>query len=267
MKVKILIVPLVLVASLAFMIWLVYPAYSDMRIQQGELKKQNSQVADLEGKDQKVKELTSVLNGNVEKQAIVIKFLPSSQKEEEIIKSLNEIASQEGVSVSGISVSEPKTETAPLEIVPPTSYVPSASSVSAVDNGTDQLLASNPAPARSKTIKFETELNLYGSYDKIKNVINKIYNLNRSNQVTNLTISHSGGGGEKEIADNLQADLTLEFSYLEMGKIESVVDMNNKILASGKFDMAVADEIQRIKNTDVSSVNLDSSGKTNPFLP
>lgn len=257
MKVKILIVPLALVIALALMVWLVYPAYSNMRAQKKVLEDKNLQVIDLEQKDQKVKELTSILSANPEKQTIVMKFLPDSQKEEEIFKSLNEIASQEGVSVSGISVSKPKAETLPLEAVAAVSV--------ANDSSTP---VTNPISVfKSKSIKFTADLNLYGSYEKIKNVINKIYNLNRFNRTVSLDISHSNSQDKEEISDNLQADLVLEFNYLNMEKIDSVADINNEIIASGRFNMSVADEIQKNKNTNISDIILDSAGKNNPFLP
>jgi hypothetical protein len=255
MKVKILILPLALVIALSLMVWLVYPSYLDMQIKKKALDDKNIQVSDLDQKNQKVKDLMGTLNANADKQVVVMKFLPESQKEEEIIASLNELASGEGVSVSGISISKPKIEVLPLEVV-------------AMENQPSETSAGLVSPSREKVINFDTNLSLYGNYEKIKNVIDKVYNLSRFNRITNLKISSSTiANKDGSASDNLQADMILGFNYLEMEKIGSVADVNNKILSSGRFDMSIVDEIQKNKNTPVSLVNLDSLGKANPFLP
>jgi hypothetical protein len=267
-KVKILIIPLVLAIALALVVWLIYPAYLNMNVQKKALENKNLQVSDLTQKEQKVKELMSSLNASAEEQAVVMKFLPGSQKEEEIIASLNDIASQEEVSVSGISVSKPKIEAPPLESI--AASIPPAPSLAAVGQteGDNASQASDSAPPNiAKTIKFQAELDLYGPYEKIKNVINKVYSLDRFNRAVSLEISHSDSESGKENTDNLQANLALEFNYLEMAKMETVADMNNKILTLGKFDMSVVDEIKKNRSTPISSMDINSTGKANPFLP
>lgn len=253
MKVKILLIPLVLVTSLALCIWLVFPAYFEMQSRKKQLEKENSQVADLEQKKQKVEELMSSLNENADKQALILKFLPDSRKEEEIIRNLNEIVSQEGLSVSNISVHKPKAD--------------ASLSGSAVNLENTQNSASSKAESQSKIKKFEVDLNMAGGYDKINNAINKINALKRFNRAVKLKIGKLVDKNNQEIGDSLQANFVLEFNYMEMEKIESVTDTNNQIFSSGKFDISAVEKIQKLKNTEVLSVNLETSGKNNPFLP
>lgn len=250
MKVKILLVPLALVLSLGLCVWFVFPAYHEMRNQMNQLKKEKLQLSDLTQKEEKVKVLMSSLNENADKQSLVLKFLPDIRKEEEIIKNLNEIVTQEGLSVSNISVHKPKT-------------VVEEAIIPEIEQSSESLVL-NSAP---KINKFEVSLNIAGEYEKINNAMNKINALKRYNEVSGLKISKILSEKDTEATNNLKANFTLDFVYMDMEKIESIEDTNNPIFTTGKFNLSAIEKIQKLKNTEVLSVSLDATGKNNPFLP
>ncbi|MFZ5982675.1 MAG: hypothetical protein ACOYS2_03860 [Patescibacteria group bacterium] len=260
MKVKVLLVPLFIVLSVALSIWLVYPAFSDWSMKKEELEKEKGKVADIKMKLEKTEALAGVLKESSRSQEIVNQFLPESQRVEEIFDSLSSIASSEGMAISEISVEKPKIKIQALNLPP---EVTGQNAISATE-----VSSSDPSNQESASISkvslFEANLFLKGNYEKAKAILSKIGQMKRFNNVSSLEISADKSEGAS--ADNLLVKMVFDFGYLE--KVKSVSSVNNRIFSSSGFETeSLMADLEKHKNGFSSKINLEGVGKANPFLP
>ncbi|MFA6048077.1 MAG: hypothetical protein WCV59_05570 [Parcubacteria group bacterium] len=263
MKVKILLPPLIIVSCIALMVWLVYPAYTNgvdgWKEKRDKLTSEKNNLDDAQKKAENVSRMVAQLGSNKVDQDTIATYIPDELKEEEIIDNLNFIASNEGLSVVKLSV---KPETVVQQEVPTDM---SGNPVVDVSGG-------NPSATEDVTVKaknYNVEFSVVGNYEKIKNVLDKVYKLKRYNSFKTLEIAANetpGADGKKAApTDSLKADMILSFDVLK--KFSQTVSMNNPIFSQTSFDMKVAQEIRDKKSVDVLKMSIDQAGRTNPFIP
>ena len=211
MKLKILLVPFFLVLAVGLVVWLVMPSYYDDNLKRQDLKNETDRLETATKKTEKVDKLMKDLSANADKQTTLFSFLPEKQQDEEIINDLNNIASSEGVSIANLSLA--KSIGAP-----------------SVENTTE-------VKSNISATNFNMDFTIVGAYDKIKNVMDKLARLKRFNKVSALAITKTTTKNEKgeEVAgNNLQAKLTLSFSYLKKADAATI---NDTIFSQEGFDM------------------------------
>jgi Tfp pilus assembly protein PilO len=241
MKIKILIVPVLLVLIIVAAIWYVMPAWQTLGVEKGQLDSANAQLANMQARNAKAGLLVETLNNSKEQKNVLFKYLPQQSQEEDLISTLNSLAAGSGLKIGDISI---KTESAaPAPVLTPEQQA-----------GTQEITA--PAPT-AKT--FTVDVAIAGDYGKIKDFLAKIVSLERYSSVSGLEISQDQTSG-----GNLKADMTLAFNYLE--KSDATISADNKIFVSGKFDMSVIDMISNKAKTAVNSLTVDASGTDNPFV-
>lgn len=240
------------------LIWIVYPAYTNGT---DGLKEKMDQYSQEKAKDdamaQKINNLDSLSNAlassdNAAKQDSLLKYLPATVKEEEIIDNLNYLAASDGLAVLNLSVSQPEQTIAPIVGVNPEGEP-----------------IGNSAPAASVAVNaatFKANYSVSGPYDKIKDLFDKVYKLERFNQMVSLDIvKPPATGTNKSVGDNLIANATLQFAYLE--KNSAAADPMNPVFSQSNFNWGVIQSIASAKSVDVMKLNVDSAGQANPFLP
>lgn len=252
MKVKILLVPLFIVISIMLLIWLVYPAFSDLNDKRGELKDVGVKVADMEIKLQKTFELMNSMSEKGQEQEMVYNFLPTDQKIEEVIDILNNLAYSEGLPIADLSVGKPKVI---LESI--------AKETTMGDGMTGDIKKAVSEGSINDVREFEAEFSVVGGYDNLRNIINNINKTRRFNDIIDISINKSSS----QTADSnlLNMDLIIKFNYLE--KVKIVSSVNNKIFTSGEFETAsLIEDMDRYRNGYYSIVVVDGVGKSNPFV-
>lgn len=161
MKLKILVAPSLLAIAVILVVWLVTPRYFDDKLKRDDLKRETANLEMAKSKVAKANALMVDLGANADKQAVVFSFLPEEQQEEEIINDLNNIASAESVSIKNLSLVKS------LETTPVVTESPEG-------------IAENP----KLTKDFNVDFTVIGAYDKIKNVVDKLYKLKRFNKIS-----------------------------------------------------------------------------------
>lgn len=260
MKVKILIAPLLIVSIIGLLVWLVYPAYSNgtdgVKEKRDEYNKEKETLDVISQKTANLGNLSAALtsDNNKPKQDLLFKFIPASLKEEDIINNLNYLAGNAGLSVTNISVTQPD------KAAVPTSGL--------VDTNGQPIPVSAGAPSMAQPELFKVNFSVLGSYDKIKNVLGNIYTLERFNDVLSLAITRgdtSQVGTNQAGGDTLQASAVLEFALFK--KSLAPADPLDPVFNNNNFNWGIIQNITDSKNTDVLNLSIDSSGRSNPFLP
>lgn len=247
MKLKILIIPAVIVVILYLAIWVINPALKQLRQEKEDLAKEKAKLADIQEKNLKAESLSKSLVGQSEQRNILLKYIPEQKQEEEIIGNLNSLAVVSGLSVYTISIVEQKALAVPSDL----------------ETGSDSKTTEAAKPAVSE---FQVKLGVIGGYEKIKDLLGKIASLQRFNSISNLKITKVKPQGEVDLAtvDNLQAEATLVFNYLPKSNL--IVNADNKIFSTGNFDLSVIDSIRTNLKTIMNSLSVGESGVSNPFV-
>ena len=241
MKIKLLIMPILLVLIAVLVIWWIYPGYQDMKIKESELASANAKLAIIKEKNIKAEKLLDTWNNSIEQRSIIEKYIPEQKQEEDVIGSLNSLVSETGLALYDLSVSATEKK--------------NASSVRE-NTAETEIDAVDSAPTAES---FNVALGAAGDYGKIKTLLGKIGSLKRFNSISSLKISSAS-----EQTGALQSDIALNFSYIK--RTNSAINPNNKIFLTGVFDIGIADEITQKLLTDIKATIIGSSGRENPFV-
>jgi Tfp pilus assembly protein PilO len=262
MKVKTLLAPLLIVSIIFVIIWLVYPAYTNgvdgFKEQRAKLAKEQTKLAGISEKSINIDNLRSQLQSDSENRGAIFSYIPEDAKEEEIINSLNSLATDAGVLPINISVEKSKA------VVAEVATMEGTTGTTAPTTDVSGMAIDPSLPVIPKAVPMETDAkySVVGSYEQIKTLLGKLYRLGRVNGINSLIIEKAGK--DKETGNALQAEFVLNFDYL---KKPIVIDMENPIFSMSSFDMKVASEIRNKNNVGVSVPNIDQIGRSNPFLP
>lgn len=265
MKVKLLLIPLFVVIIIALMIWVVVPAYFDLKTEQANLKNAQAKLADVQAKSAQSASLVQSLESKTDQRATLLKYLPDKEQEEDVISSLNSMAGQAGLAILSLSVSvqENNANLAPVEPVSATNYLP-APNQAVTDGPPTQNISVTNVPT-----VVNVDFKVVGSYEKIKSLIERFPALKRFSEISKITIKKSTAAaaeGQQAVnSQDLEADMVLSLNYLK--KIDSVANIDGKIFSSGDFDMSVIKQIGDKTYVDVSKVSSDAGARGNPFLP
>jgi hypothetical protein len=262
MKLKIFLIPVLIILIVIIAIWVIYPKFQDLNNKQATLKVANAKLADILDKNNKADILGQSLIGNTDKRNTLLTYIPDQEKEEEIISNLNSLANAGSLFVFGMSV-------APVEVVPDVSVEDTSGLAAPTDNG----MIVPVAAAKPLTSNFKVSLGVTGTYENIKELLKKIVSLRRFNSVVGLVISKDetkASTDEKIKAEdqasnnNLRASISLSFNYI--AKDNSVVNIENSVFSEGSFDMSVVDDIKNKMNTVMNGLTVGAIGLANPFV-
>ncbi len=258
MKAKIFIVPLLIAIMIGMVIWAIAPDYSVMQTERKNLKAAEKKLSDMREKNRQAVKLGLELENSAEQKNVLLKYIPPTRQEEEMINSLYTLASAESLTVSNLAFIPGNNETAAIPV--DATYI---SGAVPVENAVI-------APAKPTPGDFQINIGVLGGYEKIRAFLNKAATLKRFNNANSVKIAEVSSSANLEESPvpsgSLQADLTFSFKYFAKDDLFGV-NADSSIFSSGKFDMDVISGIRSKVNTEILGINADSAGRNNPFLP
>ena len=255
MKAKILLIPLLIVIAVSVFIGLVYPQYSNgangIKENYAKLKNEQIKLADLQKKNKNIDDLSTQIASFADK-SLLYSFIPQNIKEEEIISSLNGLASSSGLLLFEATISsQSKSENIisdDLEM-----------------NAGGELPLTEVSKTAPKAKNLETEIKLLGNYEKVKNFLISLERLNRNNNLGQLKIDRNKNEAGV-LDDNLLVSASVEFNFFKKMPINNM-NAGDSIFLNNKLETAVVDAIKNQKNSNSFQVNVEQKGKSNIFLP
>jgi hypothetical protein len=260
MRLKILITPLIILIAVIATVMVLLPMAFEIRDKFLGLKDAENKLTEVSEKIEKSDLLKQELLANAQKQNVLLKYLPMEKQEEDVINNLNAVASSAGVAITEMAILPEKA-----------TGTEKAGKTTKTNLTNEEVESVNQKQAEGEIRSEKGILNVVnakfsviGSYDNLKDVLGKIMQMQRANQITSVKVFHPTAQ-EKNPSNNLQATIELSFNYL---KKVTLANVSSRILESGKFDMLpVIDQIENNLKTEFAEINLGSAGKSNPFLP
>lgn len=248
MKLRILVTPLMIAAIIYLAIWVAIPTYSgsDGVVAVGEKQKQAAdKLSDITVKEENAGNLVTILDNNTEQQKILAQYLPEKRMDEDVIASVNSLASDSGVFLASIALKDEAVIAAPVP--------------EPIIDGNGNVVPSEPVMPKATAKNFVADVALSGDYEKMWQFIVNLSNLKRFNEISAMEIATPPGASN----GLLLMKISIKFNYLDrLGLIEN---MSNEVFATGKFNMNAIDKIKSKTSVDVSKVSVESSGRVNPF--
>jgi len=255
MKLKILVVPAIIVICIVIIIWYLVPEYKATRADLDSLSAVKAKVSDIQEKNGLIVKLNQDLKSDINAQETVMNFVPAQKQEEGAIDNINFIASGEGLAVLNISV---------LPVIENVALAAPVQPVADNEGGVSKA-AVLPEPS-----EFRVDVGVSGDYGKIRSFIEKMSGLKRYNniddlKITPIQVTQTTGAKSAPVSGSLQADVSFVFDYFTKDK--SIITADNEIFADGKFDIATIDSISQKMQTSLVNLTVGAYGKPNPFAP
>ena len=265
-------VPSIIVLAIVLGIWLIYPAYSNgstgVKDRRDQLQAEKLKLDSILGKSGNASSLSSQLESLQSDRDVLYEFVPVDMKESEIIDNLNKMASDSGLLVYGISISQPKLEVASVE--------------APVTMGSTSLDPSNPmgntdvnVVVLPKVKNFEADMQISGNYEQIKTFLEKMDIFARYVSVNNVflkkglsttAVPSADSTTDTASLDVLTANLKLDFDILEKAKLSND-NITDPVFSSSSLDTKVISQIKAQYSNAALKLDIGQTGKPNPFLP
>lgn len=278
MRLKTLFFPIMLIISVSIFIGYIWPEIFKLK-EANELRLAKTE--EFQGINVKKAAIDSIGNqiSNSDSQKIVEEYLPGSRVEERIVNGVNYLATDAGVSLVNISLTN--------EVASTSDGNNSTSGLAAILNpiGTaNATLESAPAPAMATAAQTTTEtasskglktiatnISISGDYGKIKIFFDNLQRMSILNTVKSVVITkqseEKSSGVENQEAssgDTLLATAVVDFGYMFTEKLNNQkVDSFKQYIDNETIDVLKGFVSQKGQLVDVSS---DAKGKSNPFI-
>ncbi|MDX9855392.1 MAG: hypothetical protein WCZ08_03825 [Parcubacteria group bacterium] len=273
MKIKFILMPAAIVASIIIMIWHVWPAWFDKSLDNSvaslneDIKAQEEEIAKIKNKKNNIEKLSQTLRSDISNKDLVFSYYPFIKKDEDIVNKINHIAFGSGVFVTGINVEYGKIDSK-KDDSEKILAIPADKSDSA--KGTDIEKAILSAGKTEKTPGFLTaSIGVYGDYPQIKNFLHSLYLTEFLNNIRLFDIhrSNSGAAGDSS-AGKLEAEITVSFGYLsKMEEKNPDVIINNPLFSSSSFNLGALNEKRELMSEKYPNSEMGEIGTVDLFVP
>jgi Tfp pilus assembly protein PilO len=260
MKIKILIFPFCLVLSFIVLTMYGKPEFSKIGDIREEIKNKENTLNEIKQRNERIDGLIQNLNANQDKENLVLRYLPSSKEEELIINSVFQSVVNSSTYLSDLGITYKKK---PFNISSQfKNYQPSDLSVGSSSDVSSQ--------ANDTNINIiNANLSLVGTYENMKTFLNQIFTMEKESNISSIKIykyQNLDGQAEEEInANNLNMEVFVSFDNIP--SLELNKDEVHPVFSKNNFDFSVASDIEKLFNRKINALNVESVGKSNPFLP
>lgn len=266
MRVKILIFPLALAATIAIVIAYVWPEIGKVKKTKEGLAESQAAFQNIKEKRSNVESLERTLEQNKDKEAFVLSYLPVQNQEEEIINKLNQLAADSGVVLSMLSPEKEQAKAAASENT--NEELSSKDALFSSSKEGTATAAGQEGPVLRAT---KIEVKVLGSYAAVKTFLEQVYKMEMFNNITSFSIAKeaekgSQAEGEKpQNTDTLSAGAKIGFGYMSGTRLTG--NYSAPVFSRSSFDFTPYDKLIQLVTKKIPALDVGSQGRANPFLP
>ena len=219
-------------------------------------------------------DFTETFGGKSKQEALMDQYIPESMDQDRIVDAFNYLAGQSGILISSMSMEKPAANAAAEAAITTSADIllNSAGTTGGANaipsDGAIALKASYPAP---KT--YHAKLSVSGNYEAFVAFFNRIYRMNRENEIESFSLTKSVSTdkteGDEQEGSVLTGDISVVFMYypgLTSSSIQNAEALS--AFSSGKIDDKASSYIESKTQSDAlpALVVGEFSTRTNPFV-
>jgi hypothetical protein len=247
MNLKVLTVPFLVVMMLIIAIGYIWPDLSALPEKRAAVSEKEENAASVGAVMNNIDALNGSLDAQKETEQLVDRYFPENMDQGHAIDALNFMASQAGISMSGLDIE-----------------VSNSKLNEQVSDG-----AATTAQRIPKLSKYVVTAKVSGSYEGIKDFFNRVSHMDLFHKVISFSISvdtkngASAGSAAAAAGGALTGAFEAEFGY--MPKRPATVIESDPIFRSSQLDFAVANRLTTFITNIVPTTDNQQTGKPNPF--
>lgn len=271
-RLKVFILPISLALSVAALIFLVKPSFSDMNAAKATLSAKQSQLDKWNEQSQKLKKLASDWEPLSDEKTLIQTALPDTENIDIYISELTSKASRSGILLSDIELVErsPGAEN-PLYVCGAVTDGSSASAPSSISAGTtaetgaSDSISNNLANSSSDCLKMiKVSIVAKGSWEQLLDFFKYLEDMNRISNIDGVNVSVENQGPEQASSGILSVGLSINAFFKKGGQVGDTM-----LIAGPASQMQLNQKaIQKLKETIYSpyaAPSVSPSGERNIF--
>lgn len=281
MKLKILVMPFVFVIVIIVGIWYIYPTWfgeekESIKNIKTEIAKKEIDLASIRERKQNIINLEKSLENNEQLSDMVINYYPFSRREEDVINNINDIAFREGVFILDLKVDykkiEVKDDPIRLMALPPIKNIIKVDGVANTMGLEEENQEGGAVVDPNSRVNFiETNLKIYGTYDKIKNFMISLSKVGLLNNIQKFDVvkeeKEVSIEGQEVTGDGLVANVITGFGYTNVSKNKINTLLENNLFNSQEFKLSYIKDNEIMLRDNYQPTEIGETGLVNPFLP
>jgi Tfp pilus assembly protein PilO len=221
----------------------------------------------------KIASLKNSIDQNKNNETTILSYLPAQKNEENIVNSVNYLATNSSVSLNELSLTE---AVGNQTKVSNSNKDNSASSSKEILFSSSSSGVPNKKAVANKVNFINSKISIAGNYQNIKIFLSKIYNMPIFNKINSTTISKIEGASPASANNSVAADANIDLLKLDMdvsfGYEPTLALQESSALPSfpgNTFDFSYVKKIEdySMKVAPITDSGLGLPGRENPFLP
>jgi Tfp pilus assembly protein PilO len=237
MRLKFLFFPVMLVISVAVFLGYIWPEIETAKLSNQDYLAHQQQLQQANDKQSAIDSLSNKMKQDPSVTQAVIQYLPQTRSQEQVINSINFVATSASVALGNISL----TDVSPA----------------ATDQGVAAVPAQGTANIPNSLLYTEATISASGSYDNLGIFLSGLQHSGMYNEIKSLTIT----GNNATDPQLLTANVTADFGYMPP------VRFSSQMLATFQpsLDDSSVQLLQKYVSNKAQDIDLGSTGKENPF--
>lgn len=272
MRLKFLFFPIIIVISLSVFIGYIWPEFKNLKDANTEKKSQQEALKAIMDKNTAIKSIDDQISKDSEGNNMVNNYLPSKKIEERILTGINFLATDSGVTLTDVAISDGSS----MDKKNDDSTRFSISSLAAISNGNVAGTENGSGSVKSEDGLNATSANISvtGDYDKIRLFIDQLQKMSIFNSIRSLSISAQATDGQnnEEASQEsvpassgvLLANISVDFGWMRTAEITNHKIANFKPMLDNSTIQIVKEYIHQKAPAADRFGNED--GKRNPFV-
>ncbi|MFH0969464.1 MAG: type 4a pilus biogenesis protein PilO [Patescibacteria group bacterium] len=262
MRLKIFFMPLAILVAIVMSIWYIWPVAKEIMEKRANLGKVKENLNSILEKKQNLESLKASLDKNKDKEDFILNYLPVSRNESRIVNGINYIATNSGLSLISLAISEVKALENSSNVPVNTSPV----SAELLINAGSSEIGETPQNPKPETRFSEVKTVVSGKYESIKMFLDQLYSMEMLNKISIINISKGINEGENQSgSDILVATINIEFGYMPAVHEENGSSL--PVFAKNNFDFSAYSKLNESIKKIVPVLDEGQKGKSNPFMP
>lgn len=259
MRLKVLVVPFLVIMILVISIGYIKPGMAVLEAQKLERTKKSNQADNIQTVVNNVDALSQSLDNKKELTSFMGRYLPQKMDQGRVIDAFNFLASQSGLVVVDMAMEEPP-------------KIVMSGAESAVDPTTGMVVA-DPGFKDPVASTYSASVKVRGSYESIKGFFDRVSHMDRFHKVSDLVIQVPTDTGatasdtKQNAAPKTGKDLIgifeAKFDYFPGRTVQTAVAV--PVFGKSEFDFSVPQKALDRVTSPVAELEYVPAGKPNPF--
>lgn len=254
MRLKIFVVPFSILVSLILVIGYIKPDITILQERQVLLDTKKSQAESMTTLLSNIDTLTATLDAQSDASGLVNAYVPQAMDQERTIDMFNYLASQSGVFVSGMNMSEVVLKGAADEgaVIPDAPLTGTTAPVAVVS-------------LRPKVRAYLAEVEVKGSYEGIRDFLHRVSHMNRYHKILSFSVEAATDESADATAGVLTGKLQSQFDYFPLQQLESA--LNVPVFSKDVLNTEELSSLISWVSYSVPPLMRPVTGRSNPFQP